>query len=97
MALSPVVTRLIGKPIGIFSGILLGKILLRVKLPFSKLDAVLIGSLGTLGLSVSLIFAQIDFQGIAKNLAIMAILRTILAGIVLSFVIRLLSREAKTL
>jgi len=97
MVLSLVITRLIGKPIGIFSGILLAKILLRVKLPFSKLDALLIGALGTLGLSVSLIFAQIDFQGSAKNLAIMAILLTIPAGIVLSFLIRSLSRGVKTL
>ena len=89
--LSLVIVRLIGKPVGIFLGILIGKAALRLKLPFSLADALLIGALGTLGLDVSLIFAQRDFMGIAQNLAILGILVTIPVGIALALIIHFLS------
>lgn len=86
-----VLARLVGKPIGIFIGILIGKSLLKIRLPFSTAESLLVGALGTLGLAVSLIFADNDFSGIQQNLAVMAILLTIPFGILLSFVIRALT------
>lgn len=96
LLLTLVIARLLGKPVGIFLGILIGKAALRLELPFSLADALLIGALGTLGLDVSLIFAQQDFTGVAQNLAILAILATIPAGIVLTLLTHLLSsRDAR--
>ena len=97
LVLSLLIIRLIGKPLGIFIGILLGRVLLKVKLGFTTRESLLIGALGTLGLSVSLIFAQRDFLGVQQNLAILGILLTIPAGVLLATIIRLLSRPAKTL
>ena len=91
LVLTLVIVRLIGKPAGIFLGILIGKAALRLKLPFSLMDALLIGALGTLGLDVSLIFAQKDFIGVTQNLAILGILVTIPAGIVLTLIVHFLS------
>lgn len=84
LVLSLIIVRLIGKPAGIFLGILLGKAVTRIRIPFTTAEALLIGALGTLGLDVSLIFAQKDFAGTAQNLAILGILLTIPAGLLLS-------------
>ncbi len=97
LVLSLVIVRLIGKPVGIFAGVLLGKFVLRVKAPFTLYEALLIGALGTLGLDVSLIFAQKDFFAAQQNLAILGILVTIPAGALLSFLVHFLSPMAKTL
>ena len=97
LVLTLLIIRLIGKPMGIFLGILVGKALLRLVLPFSLPDALLIGCLGTLGLDVSLIFAQKDFTGTLQNLAIVAILVTIPAGILLTLLVHFLSPRAKNL
>ena len=97
LVLTLVIARLIGKPVGIFFGILIGRLLLKVQLGFSTIEGVLIGALGTLGLSVSLIFAQEDFSGVELNLAIIAILLTIPAGIALISAIHLLSPRANSL
>ena len=94
LVLTLMIARLIGKPMGIFLGIIIGKAALRLELPFSLADALLIGALGTLGLDVSLIFAQKDFIGSTQNLAILAILITIPAGIVLTMAIHFLSPRA---
>lgn len=97
LVLTLMIVRLIGKPVGIFLGILIGKAALRLALPFSLMDALLIGALGTLGLDVSLIFAQKDFAGITQNLAIVAILVTIPAGILLTLFVHFLSPRPKSL
>jgi len=86
-----VLARLVGKPIGIFIGILIGKTLLKIQLPFSTAESLLVGALGTLGLAVSLIFAEKDFGGLQQNLAVMAILLTIPFGILLTLIIRTLT------
>ena len=97
LVLSLIIVRLVGKPFGIFLGILLGRALLKVKLGFTTGESLFIGALGTLGLSVSLIFAQSDFTGAQQDLAILGILLTIPAGVLLATMVRLLSRPAKTL
>lgn len=83
-----VLARIVGKPIGIFTGIWLGRLILKIRLPFSTAETFLVGSLGTLGLAVSLIFAENDFRGIQQNLAVMAILLTIPVGVLLTFVVK---------
>ena len=100
LVLALIITRLIGKPLGIFAGILIGKAALRLTLPFSLHDAFLIGVLGTLGLDVSLIFAQKDFIGINQNLAILAILAilvTIPVALLFILLTHFLSPRAKNL
>ena len=91
LVLTLVLARLIGKPLGIFLGITLGSILLRVQLPFNRAEALLIGALGTLGLDVSLIFAQRDFFGAPQNQAILGILVTIPLAVILSVVVWVLA------
>ena len=97
LVLSLIIVRLIGKPLGIFIGILASRALLKVKLGFTTREALFVGALGTFGLSVSLIFAQSDFSGAQQDLAILGILLTIPAGVLLATVVHLLSRPAKTL
>ena len=92
-----VVSRVIGKPLGIFFGIAISKLLFKVKLGFSQMDSLLIGGLGILGLDVSLIFAQLQFKGALLNLSILAILVTLPVGFVICAILRLLSPESKTL
>ena len=74
--------RLLGKPLGIFAGMAIGQKIFRSKLPFSTDDGWIIGFLGTLGLSVSLIFAQGQLAGSALNTGILAVLFTVPLGIV---------------
>jgi NhaA family Na+:H+ antiporter len=97
LVLSLIILRLIGKPLGIFLGAWITKSVIRFTLPFSLYELFLIGALGTLGLDVSLIFAQKDFLGSMQNLAIMGILFTIPLAVILSVVVHLLSPERKTL
>jgi NhaA family Na+:H+ antiporter len=87
LVLTLVIARLIGKPLGIFLGITLGSLALRVKMPFSRGEAFLIGALGTLGLDVSLIFAQRDFTGLLQNRAILGILVTIPLAVLVSVLV----------
>ena len=96
LVLSLIIVRLIGKPLGIFLGIMVGKYLTRISLPFSRSEALLIGALGTLGLDVSLIFAQRDFTGLLQNQAITGILLTIPAGIILSLIVHFVNRRFST-
>ena len=84
LLVSLVLARLIGKPLGIFFGTLIAKRILRVDLPFNLRDLLLVGTLATLGLSVSMLFAVKDFSGPNQSLAILAILFTIPLGILLS-------------
>jgi Na+/H+ antiporter NhaA len=91
LVMTLIIARIIGKPSGIFLGIQAGRLLLKTKLPFSMVESFLIGALGTLGLAVSLIFAQNDFLGIRQDRAVMAILLTIPFGIALSSLIRFIS------
>ena len=97
LVLSLIILRLIGKPLGIFLGAWLAKSAIRFTLPFSLRELLLIGALGTLGLDVSLIFAQKDFFSGYQNLAIMGILFTIPFAVVLSVIVHLLSPMDKTL
>jgi len=97
LVVSLIVLRLIGKPLGIFLGAWIAKSAIRLKLPFSLWDLFLIGALGTLGLDVSLIFAQKDFLISDQNLAIMGILFTIPLAVILSTAVHLLSPKRKTL
>lgn len=97
LVLSLIIARLVGKPVGILLGLLIGTLALRVKLPFSLADALLIGALGTLGLDVSLIFAQSNFSGSELNRAILAILLTIPAGAILGLVVHLFSPRTNSL
>ena len=87
LVLTLVIARIIGKPIGIFLGITLGSLALRVKMPFNRGEAFLIGALGTLGLDVSLIFAQRDFTGVLQNRAILGILVTIPLAVLVSLLV----------
>ena len=87
LVLTLVIARIIGKPIGIFLGITLGSLALRVKMPFNRGEAFLIGALGTLGLDVSLIFAQRDFTGVLQNRAILGILVTIPLAVLVSVLV----------
>jgi len=87
LVLTLVIARLIGKPLGIFLGITLGSLALRVKMPFNRGEALLIGALGTLGLDVSLIFAQRDFTGALQNQAILGILVTIPLAVLISVLV----------
>ena len=87
LVLTLVIARLIGKPLGIFLGITLGSLALRVKMPFNRGEALLIGALGTLGLDVSLIFAQRDFTGALQNQAILGILVTIPLAVLVSVLV----------
>ncbi len=97
LVLSLIIVRLVGKPLGIFLGIQIGRALLKVKLGFTTGESLFIAALGTLGLSVSLIFAQSDFTGAQQDLAILGILITIPGGVLLATIVRSLSRPAKTL
>ena len=97
LVLSLIIVRLIGKPLGIFVGAWLSKTAIRSSLPFSLWDLLLIGALGTLGLDVSLIFAQKNFVGHLENLAIMGILFTIPLAVLVSTLVHLLSPERKSL
>ena len=97
LVLSLIIVRLVGKPLGIFVGAWLAKSTVRLTLPFSLGELVLIGTIGTLGLDVSLIFAQKVFLGNDQSLAIMGILFTIPLAILLSVAVHLLSSERKTL
>jgi len=97
LVVSLIVLRLIGKPLGIFLGAGIAKSVIRLVLPFSLWELLLIGALGTLGLDVSLIFAQKNFMGSTENLAIMGILFTIPLAVILSTAVHLLSPKRKTL
>lgn len=97
LVLSLIIVRLVGKPLGIFVGAWLAKSAVHLTLPFSLGDLFFIGTIGTLGLDVSLIFAQKDFLGSEQSLAIMGILFTIPLAILLSVVVHLLSLKRNTL
>ncbi|MEI6649526.1 MAG: Na+/H+ antiporter NhaA [Actinomycetes bacterium] len=91
---SLVLARLIGKPLGIFFGALVAKTILKVQLPFNYFELLLVGALATLGLSVSLLFAEKDFSGTNQTLAVLAILVIIPLGILLSFVVRVAEKKS---
>jgi NhaA family Na+:H+ antiporter len=97
LVISLVFLRLVGKPLGIFVGAWLTKSAIKFTLPFSLAELLLVGSLGTLGLDVSLIFAQKDFVGANQNLAIMGILFTIPLAVALSVIVHLFTQKRKTL
>ena len=92
-----VVTRLVGKPLGIFIGGWVSTRATGLALPFHRSELALIGVLGTLGLDVSLIFAQKSFAGGAENLAILGILLTIPLAVVFSVLAHVLSPRHKSM
>lgn len=81
---SIVVARLIGKPIGIFLAVLLALKITRVKSELTLGNYFLVGILGTLGLSVSLLFAQLSLESKDLTPAIIGIIATIPLAIFLS-------------
>jgi Na+/H+ antiporter NhaA len=62
MTLSVLVARMAGKPLGVFFGDLLGRKLVRSEI-LNKKEVLAVGTIAALGLSVSLLFAQITKSG----------------------------------
>lgn len=76
-----IIARLLGKPLGVSAGISIGQRLLKTRSSLTSQEGWLIGLLATLGLSVSLIFAQGQLAGDQLNKGILAILLTIPLGV----------------
>ncbi len=81
---SIVAARLIGKPIGIFLAVLVALKIMRIKSELTLGNYFLIGILGTLGLSVSLLFAQLSLESKDLAPAIIGIVLTIPLAVFLS-------------
>jgi NhaA family Na+:H+ antiporter len=76
-SISLVIARIVGKPMGIILFAIGATILLRHRLELSRRDLIFAGFLATLGLSVSLLFAQLSLSGSALSLAIIGTVMTI--------------------
>lgn len=76
-SLALIIARIAGKPIGIIIFAIGASIILRHRLELSKPDLLFAGFLATLGLSVSLLFAQLSLSGSALSLAIIGTVVTI--------------------
>ena len=76
------ISRLIGKPLGIF---IFGALAMRTMghVVISKRDLFLVGTLGTVGLSVSMLFANLAQLGQDLNGALLGVLITLPLAIVL--------------
>ena len=72
-----VIARLLGKPLGIALGARIVAKLFKVELQLSKSALWLAGGLGTLGFSVSLLFAELSLTGADQQAAIIAIFLTL--------------------
>lgn len=98
ITVSILISRLIGKPIGILFGVWLALRITREKSSFSYTDYLLVGILGTLGLSVSLLFAQLSLVGTQLSAATLGVVITLpvailIVGIALRIRVRILKRE----
>ena len=72
-----VLARLLGKPLGIALGAQIAAKLFKVELQLSKSALWLAGGLGTLGFSVSLLFAELSLNGADQQAAVIAIFLTL--------------------
>ena len=87
---------MIGKPIGILFGAWIAIRITREKSEFAITDYLLVGILGTLGLSVSLLFAQLSLVGADLSAATMGIVITLPVGILIAAVaLRIRARKFK--
>ena len=96
ITISLLISRLIGKPIGILFGAWIAIRITREKSEFAITDYLLVGILGTLGLSVSLLFAQLSLVGADLSAATMGIVITLPVGILIAAVaLRIRARKFK--
>ena len=87
VVISLFLARLLGKPIGIVGGIYLAVKVFGLKSPLTLKDFSVIGVLGTIGFSVSLLFADLGLAGDIQELAILAILVTLPIALISSYAI----------
>ena len=82
IVLGLVIARLVGKPLGIF---LFGTIIMKIMghTVISKKDLFLVGTLGTVGLSVSMLFANLAELGLELNGVLIGVLITLPLALVL--------------
>jgi NhaA family Na+:H+ antiporter len=84
LSLSLIFARLIGKPVGIFAGAIIASALSRTPLGLNKSELLGCGIIASLGLSISLLFAQLSLSVADQGLAIIGTLLTVplaIAGI----------------
>ncbi|CAB4531578.1 unannotated protein [freshwater metagenome] len=84
LSLSLIFARLIGKPVGIFLGALLASAITRTAIGLSRSELFGAGIIASLGLSISLLFAQLSLKVEDQGLAIIGTLLTVplaIAGI----------------
>jgi Na+/H+ antiporter NhaA len=78
------IARLIGKPIGILLGVWLALRITKEKNELVLGDYFIVGILGTLGLSVSLLFAQLSLAGSDLSAATAGVIITLPIAILLA-------------
>ncbi len=93
ISLSLIVARLVGKPLGIYCGARVMSALSKVPLPIAELHLALAGVLASLGLSVSLLFADITLTGVNRSDAIAGTVITIPLALVASALFYFFTRE----
>ncbi len=84
ITISILISRLIGKPFGILLGAWIALRITREKSEFTNSDYFLIGILGTLGLSVSLLFAQLSLIGADLSAATLGVVITLPVSIIIA-------------
>lgn len=77
IVISLVLARMIGKPFGIMLGILVAQKIFRMKRSLTYSDYWLVSILGTVGFSVSLLFAELSLIGSEKSAAVLGVLLTL--------------------
>jgi NhaA family Na+:H+ antiporter len=93
LSLSLICARLIGKPLGIYCGARLAAALTRTQIGLSSKELWVCGAIASLGLSVSLLFAQLSLGVADQALAIVGTLVTVPLAIGLIRVFYFLTRE----
>ena len=84
IVVSLIFARMVGKPLGIMIGILIAQKIFRMKKALALSEYVFVAILGTVGFSVSLLFAELSLMGIEKSAAVLGILLTLPFAIGLS-------------
>jgi NhaA family Na+:H+ antiporter len=84
ITVSLLIARLIGKPIGILLGVWLALGITKEKNDLVLGDYFIVGILGTLGLSVSLLFAQLSLAGPELSAATVGVIVTLPMAILLA-------------
>lgn len=96
ITISILISRLIGKPFGILLGAWIALRITREKSEFTNSDYFLIGILGTLGLSVSLLFAQLSLIGADLSAATLGVVITLPVSIIIAAIaLRIRARNLK--